>query len=168
MTSVSFACVVSRRLHAARSLVATGWEEKLSMFYQNVVIRTELVRKNTIFCASNWYCKGVWRDWVEIDWGEEGLLPCKIWGFIDLTALDPELGVNYGSCDLTPGCFAIVECGAYYEDNKCLHKVEQFCCSNVDNMCSKFRHFIGLLLDTIMANHLKLCTCGAHRLDNNA
>ena len=27
-----------------------------------------------IFRASNWYRKGVWRDWVEIDWGDEGLL----------------------------------------------------------------------------------------------
>ena len=73
-------------------------QEKLTMFHQNVVIQTELVCKNMIFCASNWYRKGVWRDWVEIDWGEEGSplpLPCKIWGFIDLTALDPKPGVGF-------------------------------------------------------------------------
>ena len=88
-------------------------QQKLALLDGNVVIRMELVRKNTIFRASNWYRKGVWRDWVEIDWGDEGFLPCKIWGFIDLTALEPEPGVNHGSCDITPGCFAIVECGVY-------------------------------------------------------
>ena len=27
--------------------------------------------------------------------------------------MEPEPGVNHGSCDITPGCFAIVECGVY-------------------------------------------------------
>lgn len=53
---------------------------------------------------------GVWRDWVMIDWGPDGVLPNKIWGFVDLTGLPQDSGVDYGGVsNLQPGLYAIVE-----------------------------------------------------------
>ena len=45
-----------------------------------------------------------------VDWGDEGTLPCKLWGFVDLTALPNDFGVNHGDVDLCSGCFAVAEC----------------------------------------------------------
>ncbi len=72
-------------------------------------VRTEHKRNNVIFRASTLFRGKVWRDWVMVDWGEEGVLPCQIWGFVDLRALSPEFHANYGYADLQPEIYAIVE-----------------------------------------------------------
>ena len=81
------------------------------------VIRTELRRNGTIFRANVWFQKGVWRDWVLVDWGEEeGHLPCKIWGFVDFgDILPPDSGIVHGQCELQPEVYAIVESSEYLE-----------------------------------------------------
>ena len=70
--------------------------------------------------------KKVWRDWAIIDWGSDGHLPCKLWGFIDLLSLTDDTGVNCGSCDLQPGVYAIIESVGYNLDKKEVSKSDLF------------------------------------------
>ena len=80
---------------------------------------TELWRNNAIFHANPDYRKNVWRDWALINWSEEGNLPCKFWGFVDSLKLPNNTGTNYGSCDLQPGVYAVVESASYnLDENK--------------------------------------------------
>ena len=51
---------------------------------ENVTMRTEHARDGQIFRASPRFRDHVWRDWVIVDWGDEGELPNEIWGFLDL------------------------------------------------------------------------------------
>ena len=45
-----------------------------------------------------------------VDWGDDGVLPNKIWGFVDLSELPENSGVSYGGLsDIGPGFYAIVE-----------------------------------------------------------
>ena len=87
-----------------------GLRDVMANYNIKVVIRTELRRNETIFRAHANYRGKVWRDWVIIDWGDEGNLPCMCWGFVDLTSLPENAQVNYGDCDIEAGVYAIVEC----------------------------------------------------------
>ena len=53
-----------------------GLQNIMATYHVKVVIRTELRRNNTIFWANTNYRGKIWRDWVIIDWSEEGKLPC--------------------------------------------------------------------------------------------
>ena len=60
------------------------------------------------------YRKNVWRDWVVINWGKDGKLPNRIYGFVDLRAIPSDLprsrrGVYGGLMHLQPAIYAIVE-----------------------------------------------------------
>ena len=52
-----------------------------------------------------------------VDWGKEwGVLPCKIWCFVDLSNADLPTGkstIQHGDVDLKKGVYAVVECGDY-------------------------------------------------------
>ena len=64
---------------------------------------------------------GVWRDWVEVDWGDGGYLPCKIWGFADLRGLPANSGISFASLsNIYPSVYAIVECGLHYAKSRLL------------------------------------------------
>ena len=56
---------------------------------------------------------GSWRDWALVDWGKEwGVLPCKIWCFVDLSNADLPTGkstIQHGDVDLKKGVCAVVE-----------------------------------------------------------
>ena len=56
----------------------------------------------------------VWRDWVVIDWGEEGRLPNKIYGFLDLTSanIPHNHGIEHAGTDIEAAVHAIVENGS--------------------------------------------------------
>ena len=44
--------------------------------------------------------------------GDDGVLPSKIWGFLDMSDLAHDSGVNYGGLsNIQPGTYAIVETG---------------------------------------------------------
>ena len=91
-------------------------KEKLARFDGGTVqVRTEHKRNNAVFRAHTKYRGSVWRDWVEIDWGEaDGKLPAKIWGFVDLEWLPQDNGVSFGGNDeLYPAVYAIVESSDY-------------------------------------------------------
>jgi hypothetical protein len=63
----------------------------------------------------NYRGKGPWKDWVWVDWGEEGDLPCHIWCFVDLEGL-PGGGqpIDHGGIRVLPGVYAVVET-AYFD-----------------------------------------------------
>ena len=85
-------------------------------FARNFGVRTEHTRNGHKFRAHMKYRGNVWRDSVEIDWGDDGYLPCKIWGFADLRGLPENNGISFaGISDIFPGIYAIVECGLYTE-----------------------------------------------------
>jgi len=85
--------------------------ELTSPFLPNrAVIRTEFSKNGNIFRASCKYQAGVWRDWARIDWGDDGQLPNKIWGFVDFSHIRPNNKVEIGGITgIIPGMYAIVE-----------------------------------------------------------
>ena len=53
-----------------------------------------------------------------IDWGDEGILPCHIVGFVDSLCLPHETNISHGCLSpVTKGLYAIVECSTYDEVN---------------------------------------------------
>jgi hypothetical protein len=70
-------------------------------------------RGNQIFRAHpNYRGKGAWRDWVWVNWGEEGKLPCHIWCFVVLEGLPNRRNApEFGGIKLNRnGVYAVVEC----------------------------------------------------------
>jgi hypothetical protein len=67
-------------------------------------------REGMTFRGSPMNNGGVWRDWVMVDWSDDGELPCKIWGFVDLLDLPVDNNIGYGGYDcIPPGIYSIVE-----------------------------------------------------------
>ena len=51
-----------------------------------------------------------------VDWGTHGILPNKIWGFVDLTDIPQNARISYGGLGrVTPGVYAIVESSTVME-----------------------------------------------------
>ena len=93
-----------------------GLQDSMLDFMPLVVLRTNHHRGGQKFRAHTMFMGEVWRDWVLVDWDADGVLPNKIWGFVDLTALPPNSCVDYGGLsDLQPGLYAIVESAVYSE-----------------------------------------------------
>ena len=103
-----------------------GLQEEVADYISSVPIRTEHVRKGQIFRAHSQYRHHVWRDWAIVDWEEEGLLPNKISGFVDLRELPKDSLLNYGGIDLKPGIFAVVKNAVYSTDEAEIKKSELF------------------------------------------
>ena len=93
----------------------TGLHHKLKDIAPKWCVRSIYRRKNIIFRSSPLFQGHVWRDWVKIDWGEEGVLCNKIWGFIDLSVLNMEMygQIHYGGIELENIVYAIVETSTY-------------------------------------------------------
>jgi hypothetical protein len=84
--------------------------EIVECYIPNLVVYSTIRRNGILYRGTPWYDGGVWRDWVMVDWGEHGLLPNKIWGFVDLSALPPGNDLNCGGLQpIPPGAYAIVE-----------------------------------------------------------
>jgi hypothetical protein len=65
----------------------------------------------------NYVGKGPWRDWVWVDWGGEGELPCHIWCFVDLEGLAAGgQPIHHGGIRVLPGVYAVVET-SYIDDD---------------------------------------------------
>ncbi len=96
-----------------------GLKNSVSDFMEKVPLRTTHTRYGNVFRGSPKFFGEVWRDWVMVDWGTNGKLPCKIYGFVDLSELPPNSRVAYGGIRrITPGVYAIVESAAYLNDEK--------------------------------------------------
>lgn len=92
-------------------------QEKVWQWIPRLCIHANHYRNGCIFRGSPLHMGKVWRDWVLVDWGDDGKLPCKIWGFIDLRSLPHENVVNYGGYDgIVPARYAIVESSLHNPD----------------------------------------------------
>jgi hypothetical protein len=87
-------------------------------YLPSVPLRSVHKRQGQIFRGQNKFRGQVWRDWALIDWGEEGELPCKIWGFVDLRALPRDHNAVLGNLPLEQSIYAIVETSAFVEDDE--------------------------------------------------
>ena len=94
-----------------------GLQYTVSDYMQKVLLHTTHTRYGCIFRGSPKFIGEVWRDWVMIDWGASGKLPCKIYGFVDLSAIPPNARLSYGGIPrISPGFYAIVESASYLDD----------------------------------------------------
>ena len=95
---------------------------------QNLVVRTVYRdNKDRIFRGDINFNGSTWRDWVMIDWGDDGVLPNKIWGFVDLRQLNPENDIHCGGLyRIEPGLYAIVESGEVIRSRKRPNRSEIF------------------------------------------
>jgi hypothetical protein len=60
-----------------------GLTEILDNHLTNLSVRSTLKGNGIIFRSSLSYHGSIWRDWVMVDWGDDGVLPNKIYGFVD-------------------------------------------------------------------------------------
>lgn len=95
--------------------------EKLTERYRKepLYLRTEYTRNEYRFRSHPFYFKKPWRDWALVDWGEDGRLPMKLYGFVDLRFL-PKDGeqLSYGGVTaIEPDIYAIAECAEYVNDD---------------------------------------------------
>ena len=88
-------------------------QEAVDKVCPNTMLRTVLKRNGTIFRADSMYRGNVWRDWVIIDWADDGRLPSKIWGYFELSDMEEDVSVTYGECQMENGQYAIVENANY-------------------------------------------------------
>ena len=94
-----------------------GMQKKVKRNRVNMVVNTTYRRAGLIFRASTNFMGHTWRDWIVLDWGEEGHLPCHLMGFVDLSALSDNFLFDCGGMsDIGKGIYAIVECANYISD----------------------------------------------------
>jgi hypothetical protein len=126
-----------------------GLQIAVQDYMKQVPLRSLHKRKGQIFRGDNKYRGKVWRDWALIDWGDEGVLPNKIWGFVNLRALPVEQRVIYSDMRLEPSVYAIVESAKFVEDLDELEKSEIFVpiskevVTSADNAVSGLRFYMA-------------------------
>jgi hypothetical protein len=84
-------------------------------------VRSHHKRQGELFRGHMNYRGSVWRDWVMVDWGDDGNVPARVWGFVDLTGLadSTEDSISYGGIeDVTPGAYAMVEYADYLDNSE--------------------------------------------------
>ena len=91
-----------------------GLKNAVAQHIDEVLVHGLHERNGQKFRSSPSYRGKLWRDWAMVDWADYGVLPNKLWGFVDLAALPAKSGINYGGLDnLAPGIYAIVENGSW-------------------------------------------------------
>lgn len=92
-------------------------QSKVEDWVSDMVIRSTHRRKGIIFRSTPMHMGASWRDWVLVNWGEDGKLPAKIWGFVDLSVLPEDNEINIGGYNgVSPAIYAIVESSQYETD----------------------------------------------------
>jgi hypothetical protein len=76
-----------------------GLTQVLDNHLTNFSIWSTLKGKDVIFWSSLLYHGSTWRDWVMVDWGDDGVLPNKIYGFVDCRELPSNFRLDYGGLD---------------------------------------------------------------------
>ena len=109
--------MVSQRLEQDLIDFVVDLQDKLKDHMDEVPLYSTHKREDQIFRGTHNYLGQTWRDWVMVDWGPDGVLPAKIWGFVDLTKLPAKTGLNHGGLSrIEPGQYAIVESSEYQWD----------------------------------------------------
>jgi hypothetical protein len=87
-----------------------GLTKILDNHLTNLSVWSTLKGNGVIFRSSLSYHGSIWRGCVMVDWGDDGVLPNKIYGFVDCRELPHNFRLNYGGLDyVDPGIYAIVE-----------------------------------------------------------
>ena len=96
-----------------------GLQKLVANWIETMCICTIHSRGGHIFRASTNFMGNVWRDWVLINFGESGNLPCHIMGFVDLRFINESYNLSFGGLSpISSGLHAIVECAnPNYQDN---------------------------------------------------
>ncbi len=80
-------------------------------------ILTEHKRGDQIFRGHPNYRGGPWRDWVVVDWGAHGHLPCRIWCYVRLSNMPTgRERIEFGGVTLGDDVYAVVEVAEYDVD----------------------------------------------------
>jgi hypothetical protein len=95
-------------------------QNELLPYTKELEIRCEHKRNGALFRAHpNYRKRGYWNDWVLVDWGADGKLPCELWCFIDLRGVFPDdLRLQLAGCVIQNGVYAVVESSTYLEDEE--------------------------------------------------
>ena len=101
---------------------------KVGQYIPDLVVCTRYFDKhNNLFRGDPHFTGQPWRDWVMIDWGDDGILPGKIWGFVDLRQLPHGNNVHCGGLyRIDPSIFAIVESADLVKDRAEANRSELF------------------------------------------
>jgi hypothetical protein len=111
LKGVEKAIIATSYLHFVSEL-----QGKVELFAPDLRVYSTVVCNSTmIYRGTTWYKNGPWYDWVMVNWGEEeGVLPAKIWSFVDFRMAKPHNdGVNFGGIDIEPSIYAIVESAVF-------------------------------------------------------
>lgn len=85
-------------------------QDQVEVHIGRIQMKSVHKREGVIFRGHMTYRGSVWRDWVMVDWDGYGHIANRIWGFVDLTRLPNNSGINYGGLsNLVPAVYAIVE-----------------------------------------------------------
>ena len=99
-----------------------GWMKnahpKLDIKNYRLNLRGEHIRNGVRFHGSPFFRDRHWRDWCMVDWGygPGKAEPAQIWCFLvfnDLPKPKKNQKFVYGSCELSNGVFAVIECASF-------------------------------------------------------
>ena len=93
-------------------------QSAVQQYLSKVPLGTVHKHKGQVFHAQNKFCGKVWHDWAMIDWGDEGELPCKLWGFVDLHALPQGHNAIFENLPLKKSIYAVVEAAHFVDDEE--------------------------------------------------
>ena len=101
---------------------------KVVEYIPDLVVCTRYFDENkTIFRGDPDFTGRPWRDWVMVDWGDDGVLPGKVWGFVDLRKLPEGNEVHCGGLyRIDPSIYAIVESAEPVKDRDEANRSELF------------------------------------------
>ena len=93
-------------------------QDKVHPHIGPIIMKSLHKRHGQLFRGHVMFHGSVWRDWVVVDWGRgHGKLPCKIWGFLDLSNLPLHRRISVGGLNnLPPGIYAVVEASVLVEN----------------------------------------------------
>ena len=91
-----------------------GLEAMVKQYIGSLPLYSCYTRNGHIFRGDFNYRGNIWRDWVVVNWGRDGKLPNRIYGFVDLRGLPNDLQgprrVSYGGLgNVKPAIYGIVE-----------------------------------------------------------
>ena len=84
-----------------------------------------------------------------VDWADEGKLPNKIWGFVDLRGLPERNRLHYAGIWLKQGVYAVVESSIFVEDeereglSKIFVPITKVVGGMVQNMVSQLKFYLA-------------------------
>ena len=102
-----------------------GLQDVVKSDVSSVILRTMYKREGIIFRADSNYRGSPWRDWAVMRWAseepgqEDQLVPCRLLGFVDLSAISSENEYSFnGQYGICSGIYCISQEAEYVEPNE--------------------------------------------------